>query len=40
MGFTPDKEGSSGGYHHLVLQVKKKDMTVQTREGYYAGGES
>ncbi|MFZ3262850.1 MAG: VWA domain-containing protein [Terriglobales bacterium] len=40
MGFTPDKEGSSGGYHHLVLQVKRKDMTVQTREGYYAGGES
>ena len=40
MGFTPDKESSSGGYHHLVLQVKKKDMTVQTREGYYAGGES
>jgi len=40
MGFTPDKDGSGGGYHHLVLQVKKKDMTVQTREGYYAGGES
>ncbi len=40
MGFTPDKEGSSGGYHHLVLQVKRKEMTVQTREGYYAGGES
>ena len=39
MGFTPDKS-SSGGYHHLVLQVKKKDMTVQTREGYYGGGES
>ena len=40
LGFTPDKDGFSGGYHHLVLQVKKKEMTVQTREGFYAGGES
>ena len=39
MGFTPDKS-SSGGYHHLVMQVKRKDLTVQTREGYYGGGES
>ena len=36
MGFTPDKDGSTGGYHHLQLQVKRKDLVVQTREGYYA----
>jgi VWFA-related protein len=35
MGFTPDKESASGGYHHLQLQVKRKDTTVQTREGYF-----
>jgi VWFA-related protein len=40
MGFTPDKDGASSGYHHIVLEVKKKDMIVQTRVGYYAGGES
>jgi len=36
LGYTPDKEGSAEGYHHVQLQVKRKDMTVQTREGYYA----
>ena len=37
MGFTPDKDSDASGYHHLQLQVKRKEMTVQTREGYYAG---
>lgn len=36
MGFTPDKDGSTGGYRHLQLQVRRKDLVVQTREGYYA----
>jgi VWFA-related protein len=36
MGFTPDKDSSSSGYHHIQLTVKKKDLTVQTRDGYYA----
>jgi VWFA-related protein len=35
MGFTPDTEGASSGYHHLQLQVKRKDTTVQTRDGYF-----
>lgn len=35
MGFTPDKESASEGYHHLQLQVKRKDTTVQTRDGYF-----
>jgi VWFA-related protein len=40
LGFTPDKDAAGEGYHRVVLQVKKKDMAVQTRAGYYAGGES
>jgi VWFA-related protein len=36
MGFTPDKESTASGYHHIQLTVKKKDLTVQTRDGYYA----
>ncbi len=39
MGFTPDKDSLPSGYHHLQLQVKRKDLTVQTREGYYADQE-
>ena len=37
LGFTPDKDAAGEGYHRVVLQVKKKDMAVQTREGYYGG---
>ena len=37
MGFTPDKDSAASGYHHLLLQAKHKETTVQTREGYYAG---
>jgi len=36
MGYTPDKDSASSGYHHVQLAVKKKDLTVQTRDGYYA----
>ena len=36
LGYTPDKDGSAEGYHHVQLQVKRKDMSVQTRDGYYA----
>ena len=36
MGYTPDKEGAATGYHRVTLAVKGKDLTVQTREGYYA----
>jgi VWFA-related protein len=36
MGYTPDKESAAAGYHHVQLQVKNKDLTVQTRDGYYA----
>jgi VWFA-related protein len=40
LGFTPDKDAAGEGYHHIVLQVKKKDMAVQTREGYYGTAEN
>lgn len=36
MGYTPDKDSTASGYHHVQLTVKKKDLTVQTRDGYYA----
>jgi VWFA-related protein len=40
LGYTPDKDSSPNGYHHLQLQVKKKDLVVQTRDGYYADREN
>jgi VWFA-related protein len=36
MGYTPDKNSAASGYHHVTLAVKRKDLSVQTREGYYA----
>lgn len=36
MGYTPDKDSAASGYHHVTLAVKGKDLSVQTREGYYA----
>src|SRR4029077_11303607 len=36
MGYTPVKDSAASGYHHVTLAVKRKDLTVQTREGYYA----
>ncbi|MGC2402990.1 MAG: VWA domain-containing protein [Acidobacteriaceae bacterium] len=36
LGYTPPKDQPSG-YHSIHLLAKKKDLTVQTREGYYSG---
>jgi VWFA-related protein len=36
LGYTPDKTNSGAGYHKLALTTDKKDVTVQTRAGYYA----
>ncbi len=37
LGYTPDKSvADSGGYHRITLTAKKKDLYVQTRQGYYA----
>ena len=35
LGFTPDSEGAGPGYHKIELTTKKKDLTVQTRQGFY-----
>ena len=39
LAYTPDKDSSATGYHKVQLQVKRKDLTVETRAGYYAGKE-
>ena len=38
LGFTPDKATMEDGYHEVDLQLpKKKDLKIQTRDGYYTG---
>ena len=34
--YTPDKPDSEGGFHKVALKASKDDLTVVTREGYYA----
>ncbi|MFT4112165.1 VWA domain-containing protein [Silvibacterium sp.] len=36
LGYTPDKTVAGGGYHRITLLPKKKDLIVQTRQGYYS----
>lgn len=36
--YTPDKVDTEGGYHKIALKANKDDLTVVTREGYYAPG--
>ncbi|HEY1801996.1 MAG TPA: VWA domain-containing protein [Terriglobales bacterium] len=36
LGFTPTEQAGAAGYHKIQLTTKKKDLTVQTRDGYYA----
>jgi len=36
MGYTPDKESASAGYHKITLEARRKDLSVVTRDGYYA----
>ena len=40
LGYTPDKDTSSDGYHRIDLSLTKtnaKDLFIQTRDGYYSG---
>ncbi|MDR3745898.1 MAG: VWA domain-containing protein [Acidobacteriaceae bacterium] len=40
LGYTPDKDTASDGYHRIGLTMTKsnlKDFFIQTRDGYYAG---
>ena len=34
--YTPDQVDNDGGFHKIALKAKKGDLTVVTREGYYA----
>ena len=36
LGYTPDKANDPAGYHKITLTAKEKNLTVQTRDGYYA----
>jgi len=36
--YTPDKVDTEGEFHKIVLKTDKSDLTVITREGYYAPG--
>jgi VWFA-related protein len=39
--YTPNVVDKEGGFHKIALKANKDDLTVVTREGYYApGGES
>ena len=39
--YTPDAVDKEGGFHKIALKADKDDLTVVTREGYYApGGEA
>jgi VWFA-related protein len=40
LGYSPDKETASDGYHRIVLSLTKsspRDLFIQTRDGYYSG---
>jgi hypothetical protein len=42
LGYTPDKDQASDGYHRIDLTFSKstpnaKDLYIQTRDGYYVG---
>ena len=38
LAFTPDKDTAADGYHQIDLaDTKDKNLTIQTRDGYYSG---
>jgi VWFA-related protein len=36
LGYTPAKDSASAGYHRITLESKNKDLSIQTRDGYFA----
>jgi VWFA-related protein len=36
LGYTPDPPDKDSSYHMIRVKVKKKDATVQARQGYYS----
>ncbi len=39
LGYTPDQAAAAEGYHQVELTTNRKDLFVQTRDGYYGGKE-
>jgi len=37
LGFTPEHADTQGEYHKITVTTSQKDLTVQSREGYYSG---
>jgi VWFA-related protein len=37
LGYTPDQATAADGYHQIDLTTHRKDLIVQTRQGYYTG---
>lgn len=36
LGYTPDHSNTGPGFHKLALTAKKKDVTLEVRDGYYS----
>ena len=37
LGYTPSQDAASSGYHQVDLIAAQKELSVQTRDGYYGG---
>ncbi|HMH14491.1 MAG TPA: VWA domain-containing protein [Edaphobacter sp.] len=37
LGYTPDQATAADGFHQIDLTTRRKDLIVQTRDGYYTG---
>lgn len=37
IGYTPERTDTSGGYRHIHLTTRQKDLHIQARDGYYPG---
>ncbi len=37
LGYSPNPPHDEAGYHKITVTVPKKDVVVQTRDGYYSG---
>jgi VWFA-related protein len=37
LGYSPDQDTAAEGYHQIELTAHRKDLLIQTRDGYYAG---
>ena len=40
LGYTSDRADTESGYRKIALAVKQQGLTVQARDGYYAGSSS